>query len=177
MAKKIQKKLTVELVPKTCHFSNARTMIKPKEWDKLRFMSYEKAGYVCEICSQTGLEQGYKHFLECHEVWEYDDKLWIQKLIGLVSLCPICHLTKHIGRANAMGKQHLVFNQLERVNKWNHKQVVEHVAAAFTEYVERSKHPWLLDITLLAEDPFNIIVVPKRKRIFKKTRTYKKRKK
>jgi hypothetical protein len=32
----------------------------------------------------------------------YNDEDKIQKLIGLISLCPIC--TKHIGRAIAMGK-------------------------------------------------------------------------
>jgi hypothetical protein len=49
-----------------------------------------------EICKETGKTQGYKHNVECHEIWEYNDEDKIQKLIGLISLCPICHLTKNI---------------------------------------------------------------------------------
>lgn len=170
-------KLVVELVPSTCHYSNVRTTIKPKDWNKLRFKSYEDAGYVCEICKETGLEQGYKHRLECHEIWDYNDRLKVQKLVGLISLCPLCHATKHIGRANAMGKQHLVFQKLEDVNKWNHKQVVEHVAEAFRVYALRSKHQWHLDLSLLAEEPYNVIVVPKPRRVFQKKKAYKRKRK
>ena len=115
--------------------------------------------------------------MECHEIWEYDDKTKVQKLIGLISLCPLCHQVKHIGRANAMGRQADVFKQLEVVNKWNHKQVVEHVAEAFEVYKERSKHNWLLDITLLREHPFEINVNEEVKRKFKKKKFKKKRKK
>lgn len=167
MAKKEKIKLGVELVPKTCHYSNVRTTLKPKEWDTIRFISYQLANNKCEICGQTGLEQGYGHRVECHEIWEYNDKKFTQKLIGVISLCPLCHQVKHIGRANAMGKQADVFKQLETVNKWNHKQVVEHVAESFETYYERSKHEWLLDISILKKPPFNLEINPIIKRKFK----------
>jgi len=82
-------KLEIELVPKTCWWSSVRSTLTQKEWDKLRFQSYEKAKNVCEICGKTGLEQGFKHKLECHEIWKYDDKTLTQKLLGLISLCPL----------------------------------------------------------------------------------------
>jgi hypothetical protein len=177
MAKEIQKiKLAVELVPTTCHYSNVRTTLKTKEWDKIRFISYEKANNKCEICNQTGLEQGYKHNVECHEIWKYDDKKKIQRLSGLISLCPLCHQVKHIGRAFAIGKQAEVFKHLEIVNNWNHKNVVQHIAEAFAINKERSKHTWILDIKILTEPPYDINVLPKPKRIFEK-RNYKKKKK
>ena len=89
MAKEISKpKLEIELVPKSCHYSNVRSTLTQKDWDKLRLQSYVNAKYVCEICGKTGLEQGFKHKLECHEIWEYNDKKKEQKLIGLISLCP-----------------------------------------------------------------------------------------
>ncbi len=177
MAKKVQEKikLTVELVPKTCHYSNVRTTLKPKEWDTIRFLSYELAGYKCEICGQTGLEQGYQHKLECHEIWEYNDKKFIQKLVGVISLCPLCHQVKHIGRANAMGKQADVFKQLELINGWTHKEVVEHVAQSFDVYYERSKHQWVLDISILKKPPFNLEIDSDIKRKFKKTYKRKRR--
>jgi hypothetical protein len=168
MAKKIPKKLEVELIPKTCWWSSVRTMVKPSEWNKIRFISYEKANNICEICSDNGLNQGYKHPVECHEIWHYDDKNKIQKLIGLITLCPLCHLVKHIGRANAMGKQPEVFKQLEKINKWNHKQVVEHVANSFELYKERSKYQWTLDLSILNQPPYELNVKTKTRK-FKKT--------
>ena len=102
MAKSKEPLLSIELIPSTCHFSNVRTTVKAKEWDKIRLMSYKSAGNKCEICGDTGKNQGYKHNVECHEIWEYDDKNHVQKLIGLISLCPTCHQVKHIeiGRAS-----------------------------------------------------------------------------
>lgn len=176
MAKRTQPKLTVELIPSTCHYSNARTTIKPVDWNKMRFKSYEDAKYKCEICKEIGTDQGYPHNLECHEIWQYDDVNKIQKLIGLISLCPLCHQVKHIGRANAMGRQAEVFKQLEIVNNWNHKQVVEHVAESFEQYQERSKHEWLLDLSLLTKEPYNIKINLEAKRKVKRPKVKRRRK-
>ena len=168
-------KLTIELVPSTCHFSNVRTTIKPKEWDKVRFISYEAANHVCEICGDNGKNQGYNHNVECHEIWYYDDTTHIQKLVGLVSLCPICHQVKHIGRAIAMGKERIVHRQLRKVNQWTQAQVDKHIKESFEVYKERSQHEWELDISLLEEEPYSIKVKKFTKRKFK-VKKYKKRK-
>jgi len=144
-------RLGVELVPATCWYSNVRSLLPTKEWDRLRKISYEHANYKCEICGGSGLDQGYRHPLECHEIWSYDDKTYIQKLDGLVSLCPYCHMCKHIGRANAMGNQSIAFKHLEEVNSWSHKKVVTHIAEQFELFKERSKHEWKIDLTILSE--------------------------
>ena len=41
--------LTIELVPSTSHYTNVRTILPKKEWDRLRKESYKKANYKCEI--------------------------------------------------------------------------------------------------------------------------------
>jgi hypothetical protein len=41
-------KLTIELIPSTCH-SNVRTTVKTSEWDKIRFISYEAANNKCDL--------------------------------------------------------------------------------------------------------------------------------
>lgn len=174
MSKKI--KLTVELVPKSCHFSNVRTTVKPKEWDKIRFISYEAAGNKCEICKENGKDQGYKHNVECHEIWEYDDEILIQRLIGLISLCPTCHQVKHIGRAMAIGKEKECFAQLAKVNKWSPEQIVEHIDAAFITYKERSQYEWTLDISILNESPYDLNIPIIKKRVFEVKKYKKKRK-
>lgn len=88
MSIKSKPKLLIELIPKTCHYSNVRTTVSKQEWDKIRFISYAAADNKCEICGDVGTNQGYKHNVECHEIWEYDDENHIQRLIGLISLCP-----------------------------------------------------------------------------------------
>ncbi len=174
MAKKI--KLSIELIPKTCHFSNVRTTVKPKEWDKIRFISYEKAGNVCEICKDNGKSQGFKHNVECHEIWEYDEENLIQKLIGLISLCPICHQVKHIGRAMAMGKEKVCYAQLAKVNKWTPDQIALHIEESFLIYNKRSQYIWTLDISLLNEEPYDLKIPTIKKRVFEIKKYKKKRK-
>ena len=173
---KSKPKLTIELVPSTCHYSNVRTTIKSKEWDKVRFISYEAAGHKCEICGDTGKNQGYNHNVECHEIWHYDDVNHVQKLVGLVSLCPTCHQVKHIGRAIAIGKQEACYTQLRKVNKWTQIQVDEHVQQSFELYKERSKYEWDLDISLLEEEPYGIKIKKFTTRIFEVKKYKKKRK-
>lgn len=174
MGKKI--KLTVELIPSTCHYSNVRTTVKSKEWDKIRFISYDKANHKCEICGETGKKQGFKHDVECHEIWEYDDVNKIQKLIGLIALCCLCHQVKHIGRAMAMGNQNECFSHLAKVNKWVPEQIIEHIEYSFIQHKERSKYQWTLDLSILNEEPYNLSINLKKKRIFEKANWKKKRK-
>lgn len=176
-AKTKKPKLEVELIPSTCHFSNVRTTVKPTEWDKIRFISYEAAGHVCEICGDTGKNQGYKHNVECHEIWDYDDVNHVQTLVGLISLCPTCHQVKHIGRAIAIGKQNEAILQLIKVNKWTPEQAAEHIAESFRIYGERSKYEWDLDISILEEKPYEIKLKKFTKRIFEVKKYKKKRKK
>jgi hypothetical protein len=143
--------LHIELIPRTCYASNVRTLLPNKYWDKLRRESYEKAGHVCEICGDNGQNQGYRHRVECHEIWVYDDDTRVQKLLGLISLCPKCHQVKHFGRASAIGKQAEAFTHLETVNGWNHKQCVKHAAESMLVWLDRSKYKWKLDLGILTE--------------------------
>lgn len=179
MAKNSSKKpkLEIEMIPSTCHYSNARTTLKAKLWNKLRFMVYEKADNKCEICGETGLEQGYKHKVECHEIWKYDDKRLIQKLVGLIALCPICHQTKHIGRSFAMGRENITIKKLITINNWTVEKTLATINEAFEINKERSKHNWKLDLSLLRKPPYNFDIDSKPKRKFKKKPYQKKRKK
>lgn len=148
--------LEIELIPKTCHGKNARQKLKSSQWDAIRKYAYKKAGNKCEICKLSGKEQGFKNNLECHEIWSFDDTTFTQKLIGVIALCTLCHQTKHFGLASRMGKQALIFAQLQKINKWNHKQVVQHVAHSYMICKERSKHYWKLDLSILNQKPFNL---------------------
>jgi hypothetical protein len=142
-------KLTIELVPKTCWYSNVRSNVTKNEWDIIRKKSYELANNQCEICGDVGKNQGVNHNVECHEIWEYDDLDKIQKLIGLISLCPYCHKTKHAGLAQMNGEENIVINQLIKVNNITRKDAIDYINDSFTIWRERSKHEWTLDISVL----------------------------
>jgi hypothetical protein len=142
-------KLTIELVPKTCWYSNVRSNVTKTEWNIIRKKSYELANNQCEICGDVGKNQGVNHNVECHEIWEYDDLNKIQKLIGLISLCPYCHKTKHAGLAQMNGEENIVINQLIKVNNITRKDAIDYINDSFTIWRERSKHEWTLDISVL----------------------------
>lgn len=142
-------KLTIELVPETAWYSNVRSNVTQQEWDVIRKKSYEKASHKCEICGDVGTNQGVKHKVECHEIWEYNDENHIQKLTGLISLCPNCHKTKHVGLAQMKGEEGIVINQLMSVNGMTEDEAVKYIDESFGVWEERSEHDWELDISYL----------------------------
>lgn len=176
--------LKIELIPSSCFFSNVRTLLPKKYWDILRKASYERAEHKCEICGDNGKNQGYRHNVECHEIWSYDDKLKIQILEGLISLCPRCHQIKHFGRTSAVGLQAVAFKHMEKVNNWTHKECITHLAESMTEWQDRSKYKWNIDLNVLHETfeiPKDLITEAQTKErvvkpIYKKKRRKKKKK-
>ena len=75
-------------------------------------MSYKKAEYKCELCCG----KGETHPVECHEIWDFDMQNKVQKLIGLISLCPKCHKVKHSGLAITNGEEELIVNHIKKIN-------------------------------------------------------------
>jgi hypothetical protein len=75
-----------------------------------------------------------------------------------------------------MGRHQEAYNQLMKVNKWSPQQVEKHILESFELHRERSKHQWALDITLLAEEPYNIKLKKTKTRIFEVKKYKKKRK-
>jgi hypothetical protein len=144
-------KLTIELVPSTAWYSNVRSNVSTEEWDKIRKKSYAKANHKCEICGDVGTNQGVKHNVECHEIWEYDDQKHTQTLAGLISLCPYCHKTKHAGLASIKGETAIVINQLMKVNGMSEKEAITYMQEAFRIHTNRSQFQWKLDISYLEE--------------------------
>lgn len=169
-------KLKIELVPKTCHFSNVRTCVSTAEWDKIRKLSYQQANNKCEICGDTGKNQGFNHNVECHEIWEYDEYNMVQRLIGLISLCPRCHMVKHIGRSIAIGQEEVCYRQLSKVNKWTQAQIKEHILESFRKHKSLSMFQWKLDISMLSQEPYNIDLSEFKERIFENKIPKKKKK-
>lgn len=141
--------LTIELVPKTCWYSNVRSNVSIQEWDKIRKKCYSIANNKCEVCGDNGRNQGVKHFVECHEIWKYNDEKKEQILIGLIALCPYCHKTKHVGLAQMKGEINIVINQLMKVNKMTKSEALNYIRECFDIWGIRSMYQWTLNIDFL----------------------------
>ena len=137
--------LTIELVPKTCFYSNVRSMVSPSEWDRLRNDCYKKANNVCEICGG----HGDRWPVECHEIWLYDDKNKIQKLEKLIALCPSCHHVKHWGLSRLNNLEDDCMDHFTKVNKCSDGECLEYVEKSFRQWRERSQHYWSADLRVL----------------------------
>jgi Domain of unknown function (DUF5710) len=137
--------LSIELVPESCWYANLRSNLSPDVWEILKKRTSHKAGYVCEVCGGKGTNWP----VECHEIWSYDDQLHIQKLQGLIALCPPCHEVKHMGYANTQGRGEIAMQHLATVNHWTTQRTNEYILNCFEIWQRRSLHPWTLDITWL----------------------------
>jgi len=137
--------LIIELVPKSSWYSNLRSELPKEDWDRIRRESYRKAEYKCEICGGVGPN----HPVECHEIWHYDESENIQRLDGVISLCPDCRQVKHIGLAGIVGKKEQAIDHLAKVNGWPRELAEEHVQEAFAEWARRSTKKWTLDLSWL----------------------------
>lgn len=140
-------KLLIELVPSTCWFSNVRSEVTKKQWDWIKKQVFGQAWDTCQICGGAGSS----HPVECHEIWHYDDEQLIQKLMGMIALCPACHQVKHFGLAQINGKGEQALKHLMEVNNITQKRAEKHIKNAFQRWAERSKKKWELDISHLSE--------------------------
>jgi len=142
-------KLSIELIPQTAWYSNLRSHLTNAAWDKVRKKCYKIANYKCEICGDSGLNQGFPHPVECHEVWRYDDENNKQYLIRLIALCPLCHQVKHAGLALLNGQRETVINQLVKVNEISKQKAAAYLTKSFKIWEERNKVEWKTDVDYL----------------------------
>jgi hypothetical protein len=146
MAKEKSKelKLKIELVPKTSWYDNLRNNMDRKDWDRIRYETYANHGDKCGIC-------GYEGRLNCHEIWEYDEKKCVQRLVGFIALCDMCHHVKHIGHAGILAEEgkldyEKVIEHFMKVNNCGRSTFIKHRREAFTQWEERSTHKWKVDL-------------------------------
>ena len=136
-------KLDFELVPEELWRVNLRTLLRSEDWDTVRRDAYKRARYKCRICGAGGR-------MEAHEKWSYDDKLALQKLEDVLALCHNCHLVKHIGRTQLVGREGVAMEHFMKVNACSQMDYHEALGAATREYRARNKiEGWMTDVSWL----------------------------
>lgn len=131
MAKSL--KLTIELIPETSWYDNARNLMGKEKWNELRKRVLRDYGNMCGIC-------GNPPPLECHEMWNFDDKNHTQKLTGFIALCRKCHAVKHVGLSELRGKD--VVEHFMKVNKCDKKTFENERRKAYELFEKRSKESY-----------------------------------
>lgn len=148
--------LPIELVPTTAWWSNVRSNVTSSQWKKIKAIVFEASGHKCEICGGVGKN----HPVECHEVWEYDEKEKFQKLLKFQALCPLCHQVKHIGLTGSfIFGIHALDRAMERfqiINELSSSDAVLFHDFFWQQWRERSKYEWKIDISLLEQ--YNVVV-------------------
>jgi hypothetical protein len=87
--------LSIELIPRSMHYKNARAVVPKDVWGLLRSICLKLDGRRCSECGST-------ENLECHEEWEFRlSPTRVMKLTRLRALCHLCHMLKHIGLAKS----------------------------------------------------------------------------
>ena len=127
------------LVPRSSWYKSLANLLDKETWKMIRKRELRRAGYKCEICGYSG--KG----LHCHEIWEYDDKRKIQKLVGYRILCERCHLAHHLGFAAVSGRLEETVEWISEVTGMKESEVWKLVDKAFEEWEERSKYTWKID--------------------------------
>jgi hypothetical protein len=152
--------LSIELVPSSSWLNNVRHILTKQQWAILRQQVASKAYDICQICGGVGP----KHPVECHEIWSYDEGTLIQKLEGMIALCPNCHMVKHIGFAEVLGLQKQAIQHFKKINGLTQKQAMSEIKEAFQVWEARSKKKWILDLSSLKEYGFEPNLKKKKKK-------------
>jgi hypothetical protein len=137
--------LTIEIVPSSSWMDNVRSALTQTQWVIIKKSVYSEAWYVCQICGGVGPN----HPVEAHEIWTYNDKSLIQKLEGMIALCPNCHMVKHIGLAQINNKFDLAVQHFMKVNACSEKEAIKYVHESFKIWKKRSSKKWTLDLSYL----------------------------
>lgn len=140
--------LFVDLVPRSCWFTNVRSCVSPGDWERLRRPVLRRAGHRCEVCGD-GKDRDARRWLEVHERWHYDELAGVQVLRRLICLCSPCHLVTHFGYANVTGRTDEAFGHLRWVTGMSQPQARAHVHDAEQVWIARSSRVWELDLSIL----------------------------
>ncbi|MEF3112339.1 DUF5710 domain-containing protein [Streptomyces chrestomyceticus] len=142
--------LFVDLVPRSCWFTNVRSCVTARDWERLRRTITRRAGRRCETCGAAE-DRGAGRWLEAHERWVFDDTARVQTLKRLICLCTDCHTVTHFGYAQVRGLEARAFAHLTKVTGMTGEAARQHVRDAFDVWERRSRVTWELDLGILTK--------------------------
>lgn len=139
-------------VPSSCWFTNARTCISDRDWERVRRMVVGRAGNRCEACGSPA-DREVRRWLEVHERWQYvvdaGRPTGTQVLRRLICLCTPCHTATHFGLAEIRGQSAAAFAHLRAVTGMSSAETETHIDASWTRWMALNQRQWRLDLGIL----------------------------
>ena len=158
LRKKLNLKLELEIIPDTTKYQNLKVAVPQTTWAKLSKDTRIRFNNKCAICGTT------QNQLNCHEVWEWNDKSWVQKLMALIPLCPLCHATKHNNSylfPEHYKKCQTHFAEINHISLED-MDVKDYISTIERISYKRGTHYWVLDYGeweyLVDNDKLNIMI-------------------
>jgi hypothetical protein len=146
--------LFIDPVPTSCWFTNARTCISGRDWDRVRRMVNDRAERRCEACAAAP-DRNNGCWLEVHERWEYlldpGQPVGTQVLRRLICLCTACHTATHFGLAQLRGRADEAFAHLCAVTGMSTAEADAHLDVSRATWMTRNQCKWNLDLRILTD--------------------------
>lgn len=148
--------LTVEAFPADLAPSvNLSASLSGTAWERLAQRTYAQADHRCEVTGGVGSAWP----VECQEVWEFDDKAHVLRLIGMTALAPEVHLAKHIVQLQGQPRSDAL-QTLQHVNLWREEDAEIYLKGVAEQARQRSQHGWQLDLAWLQSQGVAIPSLP-----------------
>lgn len=161
--------LFVDLIPSSCWFKSAESVVKAEFWPRLSRFLLERVDYTCECCQTKPtteedfplMDEKKPIHLEIHERYQYNFGKQQQILKRLIVLCSNCHLVTHYGKkgvSNEDEEKKIVLNHLMKVNASieSIEQANEHLKKAYHRWELRDQVYWKQDFSLLTSNGIEI---------------------
>jgi hypothetical protein len=134
----------MQFIPAGAEGRSLRTFF-PTRWREIRNEVLRVSGGVCECCQR-------QCDLQVHEVWQFDYRASVQRLLSCLAVCDDCHRCIHWGRTLIKAAeegisvdrlaQHFVW-----VNKCTFTEMYDEYERARMEYRLASNVDWRLDLS------------------------------
>ena len=132
----------VDLIPSSAWSANLRAMMPIGQWKTLSTYVRRRHHDRCEMC-------GSDKRLEAHERWSFDEKTRVQKLMRIMCLCKMCHLSVHIGLAGQIVFYEEVENHIFSITGWGKKALDKHRAEMRDKWAALSRISWTQDVSVV----------------------------
>lgn len=153
-------RLTFDFIPSSQAKMNCRTFLEFKTgsfdtWQRLRNLIEKLNDGKCTCCGKNNNSYNDSKFLtECHEVWSFDTKTHIQKLVYLMPVCTLCHNVKHLNQGYSFiddTEKQLKLQHYSYYNNITIEEANENLESCLLVANELASEKFILDMSLLAK--------------------------
>lgn len=131
-------RLSIEPTPVSSRLASLAKLLPTSQWNRIRRSIYRCAGYRCRICGRS-------RRLDCHEVWQYNERTGYQLLRGFRALCRDCHNVKHILFVHDHWKRAKLLQHFVTVNRLTCQQAEDYLKAAHRLQQMLNQKDWIVN--------------------------------